>query len=117
MPSIRQWRIKMNMEFIETPIFTKLICELMPDDEYKVIQQALVLRPEAGKIIKGSGGLRKIRCNTRGRGKRGGLRLIYYWDKINSQIYMLLVYEKSKKDDLSSEQLKSLKNLMKELLP
>ncbi len=70
---MRHWRILLCMEFIETPMFTKLICELLPDDEYRMIQEALVLRPEAGKIIQGSGGLRKIRCNIRGSGKRGGL--------------------------------------------
>ncbi|MBW1893046.1 MAG: type II toxin-antitoxin system RelE/ParE family toxin [Deltaproteobacteria bacterium] len=104
------------MEFIETPVFTKLICELLPDDDYRMIQEALVLRPEAGKIIQGSGGLRKIRCNIRGRGKRGGLRLIYYWDNLNSMIYMLLIYKKSKQDDLTPTQLKTLRNFIKELL-
>ncbi|MBF0231951.1 MAG: hypothetical protein HQK65_02800 [Desulfamplus sp.] len=104
------------MEFIETPVFTKLICELLSDDDYRMVQQALVLRPEAGSLIQGSGGLRKLRCNTKGSGKRGGLRLIYYWDNITIRIYMLLVYRKSKQDDLTSAQLKILKNLIKELL-
>jgi len=66
------------MLFIETPIFTKLVTDLIPDDEYRKIQLALVLRPEAGKIIPGSGGLRKIRWKSGGSGKRGGLRLIYF---------------------------------------
>ena len=65
------------MLFIETPIFTKLVSDLLPDDEYRIVQQALVLRPEVGKIIPGSGGLRKIRWSIRGRGKRAGLRIIY----------------------------------------
>jgi len=66
------------MLFIETPIFTKLVTDLIPDDENRKIQLALVLRPEAGKIIPGSGGLRKIRWKSVGSGKRGGLRLIYF---------------------------------------
>jgi len=107
---------KEDMEFIETPIFTKSICELLPDDDYRMIQQSLVLRPEAGKIIQGSGGLRKMRWHLQGGGKRGGLRLIYFWDKLNERIYMLLIYKKNKQEDFTPSQLKIIKNLIKELL-
>ena len=104
------------MLFIETPFFTKLVTELIPDDEYRKIQLALVLRPEAGKIIQGSGGLRKIRWQIHGSGKRGGLRLIYFWDVPAETIYMLLMYKKSKQEDLTPNQLKTLRSLVKELL-
>ena len=104
------------MLFIETPVFTKLVTDLIPDDEYRKIQLALVLRPEAGKIIPGSGGLRKIRWKIVGSGKRGGLRLIYFWDVLEDRIYMLLIYKKSKQEDLNPNQLKILRNLVKELL-
>jgi len=104
------------MLFIETPIFTKLVTDLIPDDEYRKIQLALVLRPEAGKIIPGSGGLRKIRWKSGSSGKRGGLRLIYFWDVPEDRIYMLLIYKKSKQEDLTPNQLKILRNLVKELL-
>ncbi|MFC1859688.1 hypothetical protein ACFL9U_16915 [Thermodesulfobacteriota bacterium] len=104
------------MLFIETPIFTKLVTDLIPDDEYRKIQLALVLRPEAGKIIRGSGGLRKIRWKSGGSGKQGGLRLIYFWDVPQDRIYMLLIYKKSKQEDLTQNQLKILRNLVKELL-
>ena len=104
------------MLFIETPIFTKLVTDLMTDDEYRKIQLALVLRPEAGKIIPGSGGLRKIRWKSSGSGKRGGLRLIYFWDVLEDRIYMLLIYKKSKQEDLTPSQLKILRNLVKEFL-
>ena len=104
------------MLFIETPIFTKLVTDLIPDDEYRKIQLALVFRPEAGKLIPGSGGLRKIRWKSGGRGKRGGLRLIYFWDVPEDRIYMLLIYKKSKQKDLTPNQLKILRNLVKELL-
>jgi mRNA-degrading endonuclease RelE of RelBE toxin-antitoxin system len=104
------------MLFIETPIFTKLVTDLIPDDEYRKIQLALVLRPEAGKIIPGSGGLRKIRWKIGGSGKRGGLRLIYFWDVPEDRIYMLLICKKSKQKDLNPNQLKILRNLVKELL-
>lgn len=104
------------MIFIETPIFTKTIKNLFPDDDYRKLQQTLVIRPEAGDIISGGGGLRKIRWNIPGSGKRGGLRLIYYWDIRNETIYMLLIYKKSRQDDLTPDQLKQLRNLVKELL-
>jgi len=74
------------------------------------------MRPEAGKVIPESGGLRKIRWNILGGGKRGGLRLIYYWDAPNDTIYMLLIYKKSKQEDLTPEQLHKLRNLIKEWL-
>ena len=104
------------MLFIETPIFTKLVSELLPDDDYRKIQLALILRPEAGKIIPSSGGLRKIRWKIHGSGKRGGLRMIYFWDVPEDTIYMLLIYKKSKQEDLTQNQLKTLRNLVKELL-
>jgi len=104
------------MLFIETPIFTKLVIDLISDDEYRKLQLALVLRPEAGKLISGSGGLRKIRCKSGGRGKRGGLRVIYFWDVPMDIIFMLLIYKKSKQKDLNPNQLKILRNLVKELL-
>jgi len=102
--------------FIETPIFTKLVIDLISDDEYRKLQLALVLRPGAGKIIPGSGGLRKIRWKSGGSGKRGGLRLIYFWDVPEDIIYMLLTYKKSKQEDLTPNQLKTLRNLVKEFL-
>ncbi|UCD80692.1 MAG: type II toxin-antitoxin system RelE/ParE family toxin [Desulfobacterales bacterium] len=104
------------MFFIETPIFTKLVSELLPDDEYRKIQLALILRPEAGKIIPDSGGLRKIRWKSHGSGKRGGLRLIYFWYVPEHTVYMLFIYKKSKQEDLTPDQLKTLRKLVKELL-
>ena len=104
------------MIFIETPIFTKLVKELLPDEVYRELQRILLLRPDAGPLIQGSSGLRKIRWNIPGRGKRGGVRIIYYWDVPNDTIYMLLIFKKSKQEDLTSDQLKTLRNLVKEWL-
>lgn len=104
------------MEFLETPIFTKLIQKLISDEEYHLLQLQLSVRPESGDIIKGSGGNRKIRWSGSGRGKRGGIRVIYYYFTENEQIYMLFAYPKSKKDDLTSDQLKQLKQLVEEQL-
>jgi mRNA-degrading endonuclease RelE of RelBE toxin-antitoxin system len=104
------------MKFIETPLFTKEVQALLEDDEYKSLQIALLLRPEQGSIIPGSGGLRKVRWARKRMGKRGGIRLIYYWDKKTESFYMLLIYSKSKKDDLSQDQLRILNQLIKEEL-
>jgi len=101
------------MIFIETYIFTKEIQKVLQDDEYKQLQQNLMLRPAAGSIIKGSGGLRKIRWSIPGEGKRGGLRVIYYWDPPD-KIYMLLPYKKTDQEDLSATQVKLLKKVVKE---
>ncbi len=97
------------MVIIETPIFTKLIKELMSDDEYKALQEALVCRPDLGEVIQGSGGLRKVRWRQEGQGKRSGVRVIYYWVVDNYQLRMLYVYPKSQKSDLTQEQLKQLR--------
>ena len=75
------------MLIIETPIFTKLVNELMSDDEYRKLQEALVNRPDMGALIKNSGGLRKMRWAIEGHGKSGGIRVIYYWLGENDQLY------------------------------
>lgn len=100
------------MLFIETSVFTRTVEELMPRDEYRALQSALVLRPELGTLIPGSGGLRKVRWHVKGRGKRGGLRVIYYLDKKNDTLYMLLVYRKSRQEDLTPQQVKILSRLV-----
>ena len=104
------------MEFFETPIFTKLIQKLISDEEYHLLQLQLSVRPESGDIIKGSGGIRKLRWAGSGRGKRGGIRVVYYYITEDEQIYMLYAYPKSKKDDLTADQLKQLKQLVEEQL-
>jgi hypothetical protein len=103
------------MLFIETPIFTSAIQSLLPDDYYRDLQRDMAIRPEAGIIIKGSGGLRKIRFNLKGIGKRGGLRVIYYWDQPDT-IYMLFAYKKNDQEDLTQLQLKMLSKLVQEYL-
>jgi mRNA-degrading endonuclease RelE of RelBE toxin-antitoxin system len=84
----------------------------MEDDEYAELQAFLAAWPEAGSIIKGSGGLRKLRWAGSGRGKRGGLRVIYYWWVAKDRISMLLMYPKNKQDDLTAAQLKQLRSLL-----
>ena len=102
------------MVFLDTPVFTRQICELVDDDRYRELQAALVVRPDAGDVIPRSGGLRKIRIAASGRGKRGGARVIYYWVVSRDQIYMLLCYAKNVQDDLSEDQLRTLRALIRE---
>ena len=104
------------MVFIETTIFTREIEALLPDDSYRRLQQALVVRPEAGSLIPGGGGLRKLRWNLPQAGKRGSLRIIYYWDAPGDTVYMLLAYKKSRQQDLTPDQLKILSRLVTEWL-
>ena len=100
------------MVIIETSIFTKLITELMSDDEYKDLQDALVVRPDRGALIKHSGGLRKVRWALKGKGKSGGARVIYYWMNEQDQLYMLLAYPKNVQDNLTDQQLKKLRQIV-----
>jgi hypothetical protein len=103
------------MEFIETPTFTRMVTELLSDDEYRELQNTLVEDPERGDIIKGGGGIRKLRHAVQGRGKSGGVRVIYYWVKDNHQIFMLVVYSKAKKDNLTDKETAILREYVKRL--
>ena len=102
------------MEIIETPIFTRKINGVLSDDEYGKLQWTLVINPEAGAVIPGSKGLRKLRWAIPGKGKRGGLRIIYYWYIRDEKIYMLFPYKKSEQGDLTNEQIKILNEYVKE---
>jgi hypothetical protein len=104
------------MKFIETSIFTRQILELLTDAEYRALQCSLWERPDRGILIKGSGGIRKIRVASRGKGKSGGVRVIYYWITLQEQIYMLPAYPKSKKDDLTAGELAMLNALIRKEL-
>lgn len=95
--------------FVETPVFTRRILEYLNDEEYAGLQTFLAEHPDAGKIIKHSGGIRKLRWAGSGRGKRGGLRVIYYWWVAADRISLLMVYPKSERDDLTADQLKQLR--------
>ena len=97
---------------IETTVFTKLISRLMDGDQYRELQEHLIETPAIGNLIQGSGGLRKIRWKIAGRGKRGGVRVIYYWAVSADQIRMLYVYSKTDQEDLTKDQLKVLRQLV-----
>ena len=93
-------------------MFTRRVLKLMSDEDYRALQQRLVANPEVGALIRHSGGLRKVRWASVGRGKRGGVRAIYYWRRVRKMLLMLLIYGKNEQDDLTPEQLRTLKSLV-----
>ena len=97
------------MEFIESPFFTKIIYKYLTDQEYRALQWELALRPEFGDIIPQSGGIRKIRWGVEGRGKRGGVRVIYYYQSLDEQIWLLTVYAKNEAENISGHLLRKIK--------
>jgi len=97
------------LTFIETQLFTRLIQEYLSDDEYRVLQQALVRNPELGDLIPGSGGVRKVRWGAAGRGKRGGLRVIYVARSAQGQMWMLTAYAKNVREDIPVHVLRKIK--------
>jgi mRNA-degrading endonuclease RelE of RelBE toxin-antitoxin system len=102
------------MRIIETPVFTKAIDRLLDVDEYLALQATMLARPNLGPVIRGTVGLRKMRWSRSGSGKRGGLRVIYYWDMPTDTFYLLYVYPKSARDDLTATQLRTLSQLVSE---
>lgn len=102
------------MKFIETSVFTRRIEKHLDDDSYRLLQHTLILRPDIGKLIQRSGGLRKMRWKSKGRGKSGGVRIIYYWAVSEDTILMLLIYGKNEQANLSPAQLGYLRKIVEE---
>ena len=105
------------MIIIETSFFTRRVMQLLSDDEYRELQATLINRPKAGPVIPGSGGLRKLRWSALGHGKRGGVRVIYYWVTEQERILMLFIYAKNESDDLTPDQIKVLRNIVEKEYP
>src|SRR5262249_2208613 len=99
----------MPVTFVETKLFTKLVPEYLTDDQYTALQQSLVANPEAGDVIPGSGGVHKVRWNVAGRGKRGGIRVIYFLRLRRGEIWMLTLYAKNVADSIPPNVLKKIK--------
>jgi mRNA-degrading endonuclease RelE of RelBE toxin-antitoxin system len=95
--------------FVETPLFTRLVSEYLSDDEYLKLQQALSENPEAGAIIPNSGGIRKLRWSMSGRGKPGGLRVIYYLRSRQGVIWMLTLYAKNVAENIPAHVLRQIR--------
>ena len=95
--------------FVETSTFTRLIQDYLTDEDYRLLQQELMRNPEAGAVIRGSGGVRKIRWDAAGRGKRGGYRVIYFVRRLNGEFWMLTVYPKNVRDSIPGHVLKQIR--------
>jgi hypothetical protein len=100
------------MIFIEASLFTKKVYEYLSDDQYMNLQLFLIDNPDAGKIIQGTGGLRKLRWATGNKGKRSGIRIIYYWKLAAEHIYFFTLYAKNEASDLSTKEKKLLKKML-----
>jgi mRNA-degrading endonuclease RelE of RelBE toxin-antitoxin system len=103
------------MEFIETSLFSRIGESYFSDIEYHRLQLHMIEKPHAGDLIRGTGGARKIRWRSAGRGKRGGVRVIYYWITKEEQILLLTAYAKNEATDLSEAARREIKRLIQEL--
>lgn len=95
--------------FIETKLFSRLLGDYLSDDEYAALQAALVHAPDRGSLVKGSGGVRKLRWSQPGRGKRGGIRVIYYVKTREGVIWMLTIYAKNEAQSIPPHVLRKIK--------
>jgi len=108
---------RVRLTFQEASFFTRQITELLSNEELNALQWALMANPESGDLIRGSGGLRKLRWAGSGRGKRGGLRVIYYWHVPDRIILLLLAYPKNEQETLTPAQTKFLKAIIDNEFP
>lgn len=97
------------LTFIETRLFTRLVQEYLSDQEYAAVQAQLIRDPEAGAVIRDTGGVRKIRAAARGRGKSGGFRVIYYLSHPKGVVWMLTIYPKSETDTIPAHVLRQIR--------
>ena len=96
------------MEFIETTIFSMYVYEYLSEDEYIGLQSLLVLYPKSGKVVPGSGGVRKIRWAMSGKGKSGGVRIIYYFKPNDNEIWLLTIYSKNEVENIPAHILRKI---------
>ena len=95
--------------FIETKLFTRLVQDYLTDDQYRELQAFLMEQPDAGVVIRGSGGVRKLRWRASARGKRGGYRVIYFLSKEKGVIWMLTIYPKNVADNIPAKVLRKIR--------
>ena len=105
----------MKALFVELPAFAKYRADYLDDEGFRGLQQAMLKNPEAGDVIEGPGGLRKLRHGDprRGKGKRGGLRVIYYWWDGGRQFWLYTLYDKDEMENLSADEKKVLRGMLK----
>ncbi len=104
----------MKNVFVESTIFEKHRDNYLSDDEYRLFQIELMANPIVGDVIQGTGGLRKVRVASKGKGKRGGSRVIYYYFDIHKRFYLLTIYAKNEMSDLTTDQKRQLKQFVEE---
>lgn len=97
-------------------MFTRRLTDALSDDDYRLLQEALLRRPAQGDLIEGTGGIRKLRWRDAGSGKRGGLRVIYYWHPQREIVLLLFLYRKSEQKDLTADQKRILANVVQQEL-
>jgi mRNA-degrading endonuclease RelE of RelBE toxin-antitoxin system len=98
--------------FVETPEFTKKIVKLLTDEEFAAFQIFLCENPDFGKLIKGSGGIRKVRWMSGGKGKSGGIRVLYYLINDDGKILFLDVYSKNERETITDDEIKQLRSVV-----
>jgi hypothetical protein len=105
----------MKALFVELPAFLRYRSEYLDDEGFRGLQNSILNAPDAGDVIKGTGGLRKLRHGdaSRGKGKRGGLRVIYFWWEAKRQVWLFTLYDKDEMDDLSLKERSALKDMLK----
>ena len=106
------YTLRMKSVFVESTIFEKYRSEYLSDEEFRLFQAELMSNPKQGDVIQGTGGLRKIRVASKGKGKRGGSRVIYYFLDEKRRFYLLTIYGKNEMSDLTADQKKQLKAFM-----
>src|SRR5471030_2612567 len=100
----------MNLTFVEQPLFTKAITELIEDNDYRLFQNKIAKAPERWPVVQGSGGLRKARMRLHGRGKSGGARVLYLYFPKHATLVFFMVYEKGEIEDVPKSKMKGLRD-------
>lgn len=105
----------MTMTFVQMSFFFKAAARLLSDEDVRLLENFLIENPKIGRVMEGTGGLRKMRWAKKGAGKRSGVRVVYFWAERRSVLYFFDIYDKNEKVDLSPSDKKRLVNLLKEL--
>lgn len=108
------YTLSMKTTFVELPSFSRYRVDYLDDERFRSLQLEMMKNPEAGDLIEGTGGLRKLRYGDprRNKGKRGGLRVIYYWWDGGRQFWLFTLYDKDEMNDLSAMEKKAIKNML-----
>jgi hypothetical protein len=96
------------LTFVESPVFSDRVSDYLDDDDFASLQVSLLRRPNAGVVLPKSGGIRKLRWRAKGKGKRGGLRVIYYWQRSADEVWLLTLYAKNEEQSIPAHVLRAL---------